>query len=106
MAVKVLVGHGVAEDRILFVAFMAGRKVLKILANVFPQVKVIMANIIDDEEKRWLEEKYFGCQKQEACSYLQTIDIQTIAVDMQKLRTPYAYGKSVYPKFVCLLLGV
>jgi uridine kinase len=61
MAVKVLVDHGVAEARIVFVTLLAGRRGLKRLMTVFPKIKVVVANIMEDHEKRWVEEKYFGC---------------------------------------------
>lgn len=61
MAVKVLVDHGVAEARIVFVTCLAGRRGLKRLMTVFPKIKVVVANIVEDHEKRWMEEKYFGC---------------------------------------------
>jgi uridine kinase len=61
MAVKVLVDHGVCEARIVFVTFMAGRRGLKRLMSVFPKIKVVAANIVEDGERRWLEERYFGC---------------------------------------------
>ncbi|KIY01685.1 uncharacterized protein Z520_01822 [Fonsecaea multimorphosa CBS 102226] len=61
MAVKVLVDHGVAEQRIVFVTCMAGRRGLKRLMTVFPKIKVVVARIVEDNEKRWMEERYFGC---------------------------------------------
>jgi uridine kinase len=61
MAVKVLVDHGVREDRIVFVAYMAGRQGLGRLLSVFPDVRVVVCRIEDDADKRWVEEKYLGC---------------------------------------------
>lgn len=61
MAVKVLVDHGVSEKRIVFVTCLAGRRGLKRLMTVFPKIKVVAANIVEDHEKRWVEERYFGC---------------------------------------------
>ncbi len=61
MAVKILVDHGVAENRIVFVTVLAGRSGLKRLTNVFSNIKVVAADLADDDEKRWVEEKYFGC---------------------------------------------
>ncbi|EHY59346.1 Uridine kinase [Exophiala dermatitidis] len=61
MAVKVLVDHGVAEKRIVFVTCLAGKRGLKRLMTVFPKIKVIAANVVEDNEKRWIEERYFGC---------------------------------------------
>jgi uridine kinase len=61
MAVKVLVDHGVPENRIVFVAYMAGRQGLGRLLSVFPDVRVVVCRIEDDADKRWVEEKYLGC---------------------------------------------
>lgn len=60
MAVKVLVDHGVHEKRIVFVTFMAGKKGLNRLTNVFPGIKVVTVTVGSDLEKRWIENKYFG----------------------------------------------
>lgn len=61
MAVKVLIDHGVAEKRIVFVTCLAGRLGVKRLLSVFPDMKVVAANIVKDKEKRWIEERYLGC---------------------------------------------
>ncbi|ETN41906.1 uridine kinase [Cyphellophora europaea CBS 101466] len=61
MAVKILVDHGVAEGKIVFVTCLAGKRGLKRLLSVFPQIQVVTANLVDDYEKRWIEERYFGC---------------------------------------------
>jgi uridine kinase len=61
MAVKILVDHGVAEKKIVFVTVLAGRRGLKRLMTVFPKIKVVAANVVEDHEKRWVEERYFGC---------------------------------------------
>ena len=61
MAVKVLVDHGVPEKKIVFVTFMAGKKGVNRLTSVFPGIKVVTCEITDDYEKRWIEDKYFGC---------------------------------------------
>lgn len=61
MAVKVLVDHGVVEKKIVFVTCLAGRRGLKRLLVVFPEIKFVAANVIEDHEKRWVEERYFGC---------------------------------------------
>jgi hypothetical protein len=29
--------------------------------TVFPKIKVVTANIVEDHEKRWVEERYLGC---------------------------------------------
>lgn len=61
MAVKVLLDHGVAEKKIVFVTCLAGRRGLKRLMTVFPKIKVVAATVVEDHEKRWVEERYFGC---------------------------------------------
>ena len=61
MAVKILVDHGVAEKKIVFVTCLAGRRGLKRLMSVFPKIKVVAANITEDGAKRWVEERYLGC---------------------------------------------
>ncbi|KPI39150.1 Uridine kinase [Cyphellophora attinorum] len=61
MAVKVLVDHGVAEEKIVFVTCLAGKRGLKRLLSVFPKIQVVAANMGDEYEKRWIEERYFGC---------------------------------------------
>lgn len=61
MAVKVLVDHGVAEKKIVFVTCSAVRRGVKRLMGVFPKIKVVAADLVDDFEKRWIEERYFGC---------------------------------------------
>lgn len=61
MAVKVLVDHGVREDRIVFVSYLAGKKGLGRLMGVFSGIRVVVGRIVDDEEERWVEAKYLGC---------------------------------------------
>lgn len=61
MAVKVLVDHGVREDRIVFISYLAGKKGLGRLMGVFSGIRVVVGRIVDDEEERWVEAKYLGC---------------------------------------------
>ncbi|QDS73536.1 hypothetical protein FKW77_009642 [Venturia effusa] len=61
MAVKVLVDHGVREDRIAVVSYLAGKKGLGRLMGVFSGIQVVVGRIVDDEEERWVEAKYLGC---------------------------------------------
>jgi uridine kinase len=61
MAVKVILDHGVQEDRIVFVTCTAGTQGLRRLMSVFPNIKVVVCRIVDDMEKRWLESRYLGC---------------------------------------------
>lgn len=61
MAVRVLVDHGVSEDRIVFVTYMAGRIGLQRLMAVFPQVRVVVCRVVGEMETRWVEQRYLGC---------------------------------------------
>jgi uridine kinase len=61
MAVQILVDHGVPEERIVFVTYFAGRMGLNRLTTVFPELKVVVCEIVADFEERWLEKRYFGC---------------------------------------------
>jgi uridine kinase len=61
MAVRVLVDHGVPEDRIIFVAYMAGRNGVNRVLSVFPGVRVVIARMGEDLEDRWVETRYLGC---------------------------------------------
>ncbi|KAF2396680.1 uridine kinase [Trichodelitschia bisporula] len=60
MAVRVLVDHGVAEERIVLVAFEAGRDGVARLVGVFPGVRVVVARL-GGGEGRWVEGRYLGC---------------------------------------------
>jgi uridine kinase len=61
MAVRVLLDHGVREDRIVFVTYMAGQMGLNRLMTVFPDIKVVVCRICGDQEDRWVEKRYLGC---------------------------------------------
>lgn len=61
MAVRVLVDHGVPEDRIVFVTLYAGKMGLNRLTKVFPALKVVMGGVVEDSLDRWVERRYFGC---------------------------------------------
>ncbi|KAI9751583.1 MAG: Uridine kinase [Lichina confinis] len=61
MAVRVLIDHGVDEDHIVFVTYFAGKIGLNRLCKVFPRVHVVVGRIVDDNEDRWVERRYFGC---------------------------------------------
>jgi uridine kinase len=61
MSVQVLIDHGIEEERIVFVTYFAGRKGLKRLTTVFPAIKVVVGEIVDDNQPRWIEERYFRC---------------------------------------------
>ncbi|MCJ1345095.1 Uridine kinase [Peltigera leucophlebia] len=61
MAVKVLVDHGVSQEKIVFVTYFAEKMGVKRLLKVFPKVKVVVCTIIGDLQERWIEKRYFGC---------------------------------------------
>lgn len=61
MAVRVLLDHGVKEERITFVTYMAGKMGLNRLMNVYPDIKVVVCRIVGDLELRWVEQRYLGC---------------------------------------------
>jgi uridine kinase len=61
MAVRVLVDHGVPESKIVFVTYTAGRVGLNRVLSVFPDIKIVVARLGNDEEARWIETKYLGC---------------------------------------------
>jgi len=61
MAVRVLVDHGVPEEKIVFVTYFAGKIGVNRLLKVFPDVKVVVCRIVEDFEERWIERRYFGC---------------------------------------------
>lgn len=61
MAVRVLVDHGVPEEKVVFVTFFAGRMGVNRLLKVFPSVKVVVGNVVEDTQERWVERRYFGC---------------------------------------------
>ena len=61
MAVRVLVDHGVPEEKIVFVTYLAGKMGMNRLLQVFPEIKVVACKMVEDFEDRWIERKYFGC---------------------------------------------
>ncbi|KYK61981.1 uridine kinase [Drechmeria coniospora] len=61
MAVQVLVDHGVALDKIVLATYSAGRLGLHRLVTVFPEITVVVCNILADQEQRWVEKRYFRC---------------------------------------------
>lgn len=61
MAVRVLLDHGVKEENIVFVTYMAGKMGLNRLMSVYPEIKVVVCRISGDLETRWVEERYLGC---------------------------------------------
>ncbi|KAI9731378.1 MAG: Uridine kinase [Cirrosporium novae-zelandiae] len=61
MAVRVLIDHGVPEEKIVFVTYLAGQLGLNRLVRVYPGIKVTVCHIVGDLEERWIEKRYFGC---------------------------------------------
>lgn len=61
MAVQVLVDHGVRADRIVLVTYSAGRMGLHRLTTAFPDITVVVSNVVQDMEQRWVEKRYFRC---------------------------------------------
>lgn len=61
MAVRVLIDHGVAQHKIVFVTCAAGKWGLQRLTAVYPEIKVVVGRIEEEEEPRWMERRYFGC---------------------------------------------
>ncbi|KAI8632017.1 uridine kinase [Xylariaceae sp. FL1651] len=61
MAVQVLVDHGVPQDRIVFATYSAGRVGVHRLTKVFPEIAVVVGNMVPDFEERWVENRYFRC---------------------------------------------
>lgn len=61
MAVQVLADHGVKMDRIVLVTYSAGRMGLHRLTKVFPDIAVVVGNLVQDIEERWVEKRYFRC---------------------------------------------
>ena len=61
MAVKVLVDYGVAQANIVFVTYTAGKMGVNRLLKVFPEVRVVVCNVVEDYEERWVAKRYFRC---------------------------------------------
>lgn len=61
MAVRVLVDHGVREERIVFVTYFAGRAGLGRLMAVYPRITVVVGRVGEEMGERWIESYYMGC---------------------------------------------
>ena len=61
MTAKVLVDHGVRAEKIAFVTYTAGRVGVNRLCKVFPGLKVVAAEVGEEDPVRWVEKRYFGC---------------------------------------------
>ena len=56
MSIRILLDHGVQEDRIVFVTFLVARGGgISILRRAFPGVKIVCAAVDDEMEECWLE---------------------------------------------------
>ncbi|KAI5798482.1 uridine kinase family-domain-containing protein [Pyronema domesticum] len=60
MTITVLKDHGVPEENIVFVTYLASMGGLRRLSRVFPNVKVVVGRIQESFERRWVDERYFG----------------------------------------------
>ncbi|WZH43287.1 uridine kinase family-domain-containing protein [Fusarium acuminatum] len=61
MAVQVLVDHGVQQDRIVLATYSAGKVGIHRLTSVFPEITVVVCNMLDNQQERWVERRYFRC---------------------------------------------
>ncbi|CAK7218371.1 Uridine kinase [Sporothrix curviconia] len=61
MAVQVLLDHGVAQENIVLATYSAGRMGLHRLTSCFPKIAVVVCQLVEDIEERWIERRYFGC---------------------------------------------
>ncbi len=61
MAVQVALDHGIAQDRIVVATYSAGRMGLHRLTTVFPEIAIVVCNLVEDVEERWVEKRYFRC---------------------------------------------
>ncbi|KAH7171494.1 uridine kinase family-domain-containing protein [Dactylonectria macrodidyma] len=61
MAVQVLVDHGVPQERIVLATYSAGKIGLHRLTSVFPEITVVVCNMLDTQDERWVERRYFRC---------------------------------------------
>ena len=56
MAIRVLLDHGVQEDRIIFVTFLVAREGgVSVLKRAFPGVKIVCGAVDNEMEEAWLE---------------------------------------------------
>jgi uridine kinase len=56
MSIRILLDHGVREDRIVFVVFLVARGGgISVLRRAFPEVKIVCAAVDDEMEEGWLE---------------------------------------------------
>jgi uridine kinase len=56
MAIRVLLDHGVRQDRIIFVTFLVARGGgISVLRRAFPDVKIVCGAVDDRMQETWLE---------------------------------------------------
>ncbi|KAF8656224.1 hypothetical protein AX16_002660 [Volvariella volvacea WC 439] len=56
MSIRVLLDHGVRQDRIVFVTFLVARAGgISILRQAFPEVKIVCGAVDEDMRERWLQ---------------------------------------------------
>lgn len=56
MAIRVLLDHGVREERIIFVTFLVARTGgISVLRAAFPRVKIVCGAVDDYMKEGWLE---------------------------------------------------
>lgn len=57
MAIRILLDHGVREERIVFVTFLVARGGgVSVLRRVFPQVTIVCGAVDDEMQEGWLED--------------------------------------------------
>lgn len=61
MTITVLKDHGVKEENIVFVTYLASEIGVRKVVKVFPKVKVVVGCMGVGLENRWIDERYFGC---------------------------------------------
>lgn len=56
MAIRILLDHGVREDRIIFITFLVARGGgVSVLRRAFPQVTIVCGAVDDEMREGWLE---------------------------------------------------
>jgi uridine kinase len=56
MSIRILLDHGVKEDRIIFVTFLVARGGgVSILRRAFPRVRIVCGDVDDEMREGWLE---------------------------------------------------
>ena len=60
MTITVLKDHGVKEESIVFVTYLASIGGLRRMSKVFPKVRIVVGRIQKAFEPRWIDERYFG----------------------------------------------